>query len=86
MRPIVHTAPSPDEERCILVFGHLASCLSLTLPAASFLHVVQVEGLNVPMSVGPPSVDTDNAGAECVLYDVVVNPNVSSQFRRQRQF
>lgn len=30
------------------------------------------------MSVGPPVVDKDNAGAECVVYDVVINPNVSN--------
>lgn len=34
----------------------------------------QVEGLNIPMSVGPPSVDKDNAGQECIVYDVIINP------------
>lgn len=26
------------------------------------------------MSVGPPSVDKDNAGQECIVYDVIINP------------
>lgn len=43
------------------------------------MFVTQVEGLNIPMSVGPPSLDKDNAGAECVVYDVVINPNVSTR-------
>ncbi|CAM9469615.1 unnamed protein product [Ectocarpus fasciculatus] len=34
----------------------------------------EVEGLNIPMSVGPPSVDKDNAGLECIVYDVIINP------------
>lgn len=36
----------------------------------------QVEGLNIPMSVGPPSVDKDKAGDECIVYDVIINPKV----------
>lgn len=34
--------------------------------------------MNIPMSVGRPVVDKDNAGAECVVYDVVINPKVSA--------
>ncbi len=37
-------------------------------------HIWQVEGLNIPMSVGPPAVDKDNAGQECIVYDVIINP------------
>ncbi|CAB1109946.1 unnamed protein product [Ectocarpus sp. CCAP 1310/34] len=37
-----------------------------------------VEGLNIPVSVGPPSVDKDNAGLECIVYDVIINPKVCS--------
>lgn len=38
--------------------------------------MAQVEGLNIPMSVGPPSVDTDNAGEECIVYDVIIDSKV----------
>ncbi|CAM9751324.1 unnamed protein product, partial [Discosporangium mesarthrocarpum] len=38
----------------------------------------EVEGFNVPMSVGPPMLGVDKSGAECVIYDVVVNPKVIS--------
>lgn len=30
--------------------------------------------MNIPMSVGPPFVDKDNAGEECIVYDVIINP------------
>ena len=30
--------------------------------------------MNIPISVGPSTVDKDNAGAECVVYDVIINP------------
>lgn len=42
----------------------------------------QVEGLNIPMSVGPPCVDRDNAGEECIVYDVIINPKVLRCCRR----
>lgn len=43
------------------------------------LHDVteQVEGLKIPMSVGPPAVDKDNAGEDCIAYDVIINPQVT---------
>ena len=31
------------------------------------------------MSVGPPSVDKDNAGQECIVYDVIINPKASQR-------
>lgn len=43
-----------------------------------FCPRTQVEGLNIPMSVGPPSVDRDNAGAECIVYDVIINPKAGT--------
>lgn len=48
-------------------------------------HVLpQVEGLNIPMSVGPPTVDKDNKGEECIVYDVIINPKVLSKTKYAR--
>eukprot|EP00903_Cladosiphon_okamuranus_P022389 g20592.t1 len=44
----------------------------------------EVEGLNIPMSVGPPSVDKDNAGQECIVYDVIINPKTVQECRKDR--
>lgn len=32
--------------------------------------------MNVPLSVGPECYDTDHAGVECLVYDIIVNPKV----------
>ncbi|KAA0168180.1 hypothetical protein FNF28_02598 [Cafeteria roenbergensis] len=37
-----------------------------------------VEGLHVPIAIGPPRTDVDRAGRPCSVYDVVVNPEVTS--------
>lgn len=37
-----------------------------------------VEGLHVPIAIGPPRTDVDRAGKPCTVYDVVVNPEVTS--------
>lgn len=34
------------------------------------------EGINIPLSLGPPLTDVDKSGAECTVYDIVVNPKV----------
>lgn len=39
------------------------------------------EGLHVPLSLGPPREDRDNAGKSCLVYDVIVNPDVVKQAR-----
>ena len=36
----------------------------------------EVEGINVPMSVGPPHPCEDKSGVICVAYDVIVSPKV----------
>jgi hypothetical protein len=36
----------------------------------------EIEGLNIPMSVGPARVDTDKKGVTCIVHDVIVNPLV----------
>ena len=36
----------------------------------------EVEGLNIPMSVGPRRDDTDKAGVPCMVFDIMVNPTV----------
>jgi hypothetical protein len=35
-----------------------------------------VEGMNIPLSAGPSRQDTDKSGVSCVVYDVIVNPEV----------
>jgi hypothetical protein len=35
-----------------------------------------VEGLNIPMSVGPAHNEVDKSGASCTCFDVIVNPKV----------
>lgn len=34
------------------------------------------EGLNIPLSLGPPRSDKDKAGEACIVYDIIVNPEV----------
>lgn len=36
----------------------------------------EIEGLNIPMSVGPRKDDTDKAGVPCMVFDIMVNPTV----------
>lgn len=36
----------------------------------------EVEGMNIPLSVGPPRAEKDKAGADCSVVDVIVNPKV----------
>lgn len=36
----------------------------------------EIEGLNIPLSVGPPRTSEDKTGAPCVVYDIMVNPKV----------
>ncbi|CAM9230130.1 unnamed protein product [Scytosiphon promiscuus] len=44
----------------------------------------EVEGLNIPMSVGPPLVDKDNKGEECIVYDVIINPKAIEECRADK--
>ena len=51
--------------------------------AASFLRFSitygegeEVEGLNVPLSVGPPRACDDAKGVKAIVYDCVVHPSV----------
>jgi len=34
------------------------------------------EGLHVPLSLGPPRLDEDKTGKPCIVYDVIVNPEL----------
>ena len=34
------------------------------------------EGINIPMSVGPPRPDKDKSGNSCLVFDMIVNPEV----------
>ncbi len=36
----------------------------------------EVEGLNIPMSIGAGRVGNDKSGVKCFIYDVIVNPKV----------
>ena len=36
----------------------------------------EIEGLNIPMSVGPAHTGLDHNGATCDVYDIIVNPKV----------
>lgn len=36
----------------------------------------EVEGMNIPMSVGQARTGADNKGVVCTVYDIIVNPNV----------
>ena len=38
----------------------------------------EVEGLNIPLSMGPIRQDSDRSGAPCAVLDVIVNPGVVS--------
>lgn len=39
----------------------------------------EVEGMNIPMSVGPPRLDQDKKGSPCTVYDIIVNPIVTKE-------
>jgi len=41
----------------------------------------EVEGLHVPISLGPPRTDVDKAGRTCTVYDIIVNPEVTAGCR-----
>ena len=58
---------------------HLSRTCLVTHWTCGTRAITQVEGLNIPMSVGPPSVDKDNAGQECIVYDVIINPKARYQ-------
>ena len=36
----------------------------------------EIEGMNIPMSVGPQRNGKDKSGKDCYIYDVIVNPEV----------
>mmetsp|Transcript_24890 Transcript_24890/g.41478 ORF Transcript_24890/g.41478 Transcript_24890/m.41478 type:complete len:714 (-) Transcript_24890:90-2231(-) len=36
----------------------------------------EIEGMNIPMSVGAPRSDQDKKGEACIVYDIIVNPVV----------
>lgn len=36
----------------------------------------EVEGMNIPLSVGPVRNGKDKSGVDCTIYDVIVNPQV----------
>ncbi|GBG32196.1 Protein kintoun [Hondaea fermentalgiana] len=42
------------------------------------------EGLHVPLSLGPPREDRDNAGKSCIVYDIIVNPEVLVRSREDK--
>ncbi|CAE7565888.1 pih1d1, partial [Symbiodinium microadriaticum] len=51
----------------------------------------EVEGMNIPLSAGPARSGMDKSGVACVIYDVIVNPQViedvfSDQTGRHRDF
>lgn len=41
----------------------------------------EVEGMNIPLSVGPRRFDTDKSNVQCHVYDVIVNPTVIDDVR-----
>lgn len=44
----------------------------------------EVEGLNIPMSVGQARSDVDNSGAPCIIHDIIVNPLVIQETESDR--
>lgn len=39
----------------------------------------EIEGMNIPMSVGPAMEDIDKKGVPCIIYDIIVNPIVITE-------
>jgi hypothetical protein len=39
----------------------------------------EVEGMNIPMSVGAPRAEVDKKGVECIVYDIIVHPVVIAE-------
>lgn len=39
----------------------------------------EVEGMNIPMSVGAPRASEDKKGVPCIVYDIIVNPIVVTE-------
>lgn len=44
----------------------------------------EVEGINVPMSVGPGRSEKDKSGVDCIVYDMIVNPLVLNECQNDK--
>ena len=44
----------------------------------------EVEGWNIPMSIGPARNDVDHAGIGCIVHDIIVNPKVLEECEEDR--
>ncbi len=42
------------------------------------------EGINIPMSVGPPKTDKDKSGNPCLVFDMIVNPEVVTDSKEDK--
>mmetsp|Transcript_9223 Transcript_9223/g.10683 ORF Transcript_9223/g.10683 Transcript_9223/m.10683 type:complete len:552 (+) Transcript_9223:67-1722(+) len=42
------------------------------------------EGMNVPLSLGPPRLDKDKSGSDCLVYDIIVNPEIIEQINEDK--
>eukprot|EP01041_Mallomonas_annulata_P007307 gene7307-14900_t len=36
----------------------------------------EIEGMNIPMSVGPAKMGKDKSNIDCIIYDIIINPKV----------
>ena len=57
----------------ICVSSHLAN---LSKKVQLMEDGTEQEGINIPMSVGPPRPDKDKSGNSCLVFDMIVNPEV----------
>ena len=70
-----HPPPTPLEQVFINICKHEAlaePALKKKLDASG----EEVEGMNIPLSVGPRRFDKDKSSVQCHVYDVIVNPTV----------
>ena len=89
IRPLTPTrTPKPQ------VFINVCKHPELSIPSLKKKldeNGTEIEGMNIPLSAGPARSGQDKSGAPCVIYDVIVNPQViedvfSDQTGRQRDF
>jgi len=77
---VVKTKSMNDsDENSMKIFINICQHDELGLPAMKKKideNGEEVEGLNIPMSIGSGRVGADKSGVKCFIYDVIVNPKV----------
>lgn len=66
-------------DKTVQVFINVCKHMELAAPSVKKKldeNGEEVEGMNIPLSAGPARAGKDKSGIDCVIYDVIVNPQV----------